>query len=172
MTRASENALLVGVTVHAERNTAQLTKPPVSRPKFSSVNSLLLEKWEQCIFVWLSEWMTTKYSALSFCLCFIQWSLSQTFSSFPLLCCCLRPRIPLPPSFVFKLLGMGETGEMTRFYFNRDSQSASCIIMRNNISVHTRLFLSPCTLVARQNTFAFSAWWHGWSGALFPTHLF
>lgn len=36
---------------------------------------------------------------------------------------------------------------MARLYLNGDSQSASCIIMRSDISIHTKLFLSPGTFV-------------------------
>lgn len=59
-------------------------------------------------------------------------------------------------------------GEMARLYLNPESQSASCIIMRNDISIHTRLLLSLCTFVlpARRNTFVPSARWYG------PLHCF
>lgn len=59
--------------------------------------------------------------------------------------------------FFFKLQG---PGEMARLYLNWDSQSASCIIMRKDISIHTGLFLSLRTfvLLVRPNTFVSSVW--------------
>lgn len=55
------------------------------------------------------------------------------------------PRIPLPLIF---LLAARTGGNGVRWlYLNADSQSASCIIMRSDISIHTKLFLSLCALV-------------------------
>lgn len=54
----------------------------------------------------------------------------------------------------------GKWGEMARLYLNWDSQSASCIIMRKDISIHTGLFLSLRTfvLLVRPNAFVSSVW--------------
>lgn len=69
-------------------------------------------------------------------------------------CSRLRPWIPLP-----QLEGLGEMGWDRSPLFKRGhSQSASCIIMRNDVSIHTKLFLSPGLLLpARRNTFVLSA---------------
>lgn len=104
-------------------------------------------------------------------LSFIQqlFSLSGSLSSSSVTWWCLRPWIPLTPDFFFLNARTGwKGGEMARLYLNPESQSASCIIMRKDISIHTRLLLSLCTFVlpARRNTFIPSAWWYG------PLHCF
>lgn len=74
---------------------------------------------------------------------------------------CLRPWIPLPGLFFsWNYKDRGKWGEMARLYLNWDSQSASCIIMRKDISIHTGLFLSLCTfvLLVRPNAFVSSVW--------------
>lgn len=74
---------------------------------------------------------------------------------------CLRPWIPLPGLFFsLNYKDWGKWGEMARLYLNWDSQSASCIIMRKDISIHTGLFLSLRTfvLLVRPNTFVSSVW--------------
>lgn len=111
-----------------------------------------------------------EFPLFSLSLSFNNSSLSGSLSSSSVTWWCLRPRIPLTPDFFFFLNARTgwKGGEMARLYLNPESQSASCIIMRNDISIHTRLLLSLCTFVlpARRNTFVPSARWYG------PLHCF
>lgn len=73
-----------------------------------------------------------------------------------------------PDYFVWTTRTGGKWGEMARLYLNGDSQSASCIIMRSDISVHTKLFLSRCTFVHPSE----AEYPSSQPDDTFPTHLF
>lgn len=106
-------------------------------PKFSRVTQLG--------FMWSSS-APSSSSAASVCV-------SRLHSPTPLLL------LPPPPSFGFfspqasnstslNFQSRGKWAEMTRVYFNGDSPSASCIIIRKDIPIHTRPSLSLCTFGA------------------------
>lgn len=76
--------------------------------------------------------------------------LSLTLARFPplqSLALASSPKFLFSPHFSFNYEDWGKWGEMTRLYLNGDSQSASCIIMRSDMSIHTKLFLSLCVFV-------------------------
>lgn len=73
-----------------------------------------------------------------------------------------------PDYFVSPTRTGGKRGEMACLYLNGDSQSASCIIMRSDISIHTKLFLSRCTFV-RPGEAKYPS---SQPDDTFPTHLF
>lgn len=116
-----------------------------------------------CSAKWINEeqsgnwWYSTVSFSFSLSFTSSSYCVSLSFSS--IIWFCLRPWIPLP--WTTRTGGNGV--EMARLYLNGDSQSASCIIIRYDISIHTRFFLSPRTFVlpVRQNTSVLSAWRYG-----------
>lgn len=78
---------------------------------------------------------------------FTNFSHSGSLSSSSVTCSCLRSQNSSSPDFPFSCEDLGKWGEMARLYLSGDSQSASCIIMRSDISIHTKLFLSLCAFV-------------------------
>lgn len=125
-----------------------------------------------CAAKWINEnWMGTDGALLWVSLSLFHSQTSHTLALFPLLqslALASGPEFLFPWLFCFNYKDWGKWGEMARLYLNGDSQSASCIIMRSDISIHTKLFLFRCTFVHPSE----AEYPPSQPDDTFPTHLF